>query len=426
VDQQSALEILLSGQSAFVTGAPGTGKSTVLREFGKKSPRVVAVTASTGIAATQVMGTTLHSFAGLGARSELTRSEFAALSRDSRVARRFRRIETLVIDEVSMIGPELLETVDALARHFRHLDAPFGGLQIVLGGDMFQLPPVKSREGALVFDSPSWRDLDPTCCYLEESFRQRGGELSLILAAMRTGTLQDDQVELLRSRVGAEVKGEVTRLFTHNVDVDKINAARLEEIASPVRHFKAVESGPPALSSALARSVLAPADLILKEGAWVMSCANDPAGRFVNGSLGRVLDLSGSVPLVELRNGSMKVKMEPFSFVREGEDGLRAEYVQIPLRLAWAITVHKSQGMTLDAVRIDLSRAFAYGMGYVALSRARTLEAISLDGINDRALMLDPRVFEFDESLRRASRRVESSWNREQESKERSMDDRAI
>ncbi len=415
MDQKSTLEILLSGQSAFVTGAPGTGKSTVLREFGKRSPGVVAVTASTGIAATQVMGTTLHSFAGLGAKSELSTAEFNAVCRNGRVARRFRRIDTLVIDEVSMIGPELLETVDALARHFRAMDAPFGGLQVVLGGDMFQLPPVKSRDGALVFDSASWRDLDPTCCYLEESFRQRGGELSEILGAIRSASLDESQVALLRSRIGATVSGEVTRLFTHNVDVDKINASRLEEITSPSKHFRGVESGPPALSSALARSVLAPTDLVLKEGAWVMCCANDPGGRFVNGSLGRVVDLAGSSPVVELRAGSTKVKMEPFSFVREGEDGLRAEFVQIPLRLAWAITVHKSQGMTLDAARIDLSRAFSYGMGYVALSRARTLEAISLDGLNDRALMLDPRVFEFDEEVQRASRRVESKWNNDRE-----------
>ena len=407
------MSVLMSGESVFLTGAPGAGKSHVLNEFvrsARGSGKSVAVTASTGIAATHIGGITIHSWSGLGVRTSLTQKDLALLLSRDILVRRFTSTDVLVIDEVSMLAGSFMEMLDNLASSIRGSDAPFGGLQMVLVGDMFQLPPI-SRDQVEVdfcFNSSAWRNLDPRPCYLTEQYRHVGDELQEILEAMRSGDFRPEHSQLLNARLSVPVpeNAEVTRLFTHNVDVDSMNLRQLATLAGKPVRFTATTKGAAAQTEQLTRGILAPMELDLKLGAEVMFVANDPGRGYANGSLGRVVDLEGDWPVVELASNHRRITVEPFSW-QLAEDGLvKAEVRQVPLRLAWAITVHKSQGMSLDAVVIDLSRSFTPGMGYVALSRLRTIDGLYLRGLNEMALKLDERIFDVDLDLRLKSDRI--------------------
>jgi hypothetical protein len=194
----------------------------------------------------------------------------------------------------------------------------------------------------------------------------------------------------------------VTRLYSHNMDVDSINQKHLAALQNESKKYAMQTSGAAAKIEQLQKSVLAPEQLELKRGAEVMFVANDFAKGFVNGSRGRVVDFDGNLPVVELVSGR-EIKVEPHSWMLEEDGRKRAEVAQLPLRLAWAITIHKSQGMSLDAAEIDLSRSFTPGMGYVALSRVRSMSGVYLAGINQMALAMHPAIFEFDAELRTAS-----------------------
>ncbi|MHB8191037.1 MAG: HRDC domain-containing protein [Ferrimicrobium sp.] len=411
--QTQALTRLINGDSVFLTGPPGAGKSYVLGEFVRhatKTGKKVAITASTGIAATQIGGMTIHSWSGLGVRDNLTRKDIDALSSKNRLERRYVTTDVLVIDEISMLSGSFLDMLDSLARAIRGADIPFGGLQLVLTGDMFQLPPINklSPDVDFAFHSSAWRDLDPLSCYLTEQHRQSGDALSEVLQAMRDGSFNSTHLESLNARMGVEHAGEFepTRLYSHNVDVDSINAQRLALIAGATRNYEMDLLGPSVFIEPLQRGVLAPGHLVLKVGAEVMFVANDQAQRYANGSLGRVTDLTGTWPIVKLSSTSRLVTVEPHSWILEEDGKTKAEVRQLPLRLAWAITIHKSQGMSLDTAEIDLSRAFTPGMGYVALSRLRTISGLYLRGLNAMALNMNESIFDFDADLRRRSKRL--------------------
>ncbi|WP_298445623.1 PIF1 family ATP-dependent DNA helicase, partial [Ferrimicrobium sp.] len=362
--QAQALARLMKGDSVFLTGPPGAGKSYVLREFVRLARRrgtAVAVTASTGIAATQIGGVTIHSWSGIGVRDHLTPNDLANLSSKDRLVRRYLTTDILIIDEISMLSGTFLTMLDQLVRTMRGTDEPFGGLQIVLVGDMFQLPPINrgSTEIDFAFQSNAWRDLDPLPCYLTEQHRQSGDELSEVLRAMRDASISQQHLAILNSRVGVRPTDdhEPTQLYSHNVDVDSMNTKRLARITGEARTYVMELRGPPAIVEPMRRGILAPDELTLKVDAEVMFVANDQNLRYANGSLARVVDLSEPWPVVELAVTSRRMSVEPHSWVLEEDGSKRAEIRQLPLRLAWAITIHKSQGMSLDAAEIDLSRS---------------------------------------------------------------------
>ncbi|KJE75464.1 HRDC domain-containing protein [Ferrimicrobium acidiphilum] len=411
--QAQALTRLASGDSVFLTGPPGAGKSHVLKEFVRLATRrgtAVAVTASTGIAATQIGGQTIHSWSGVGIRDHLDTSDIEAIASKDRLVHRYLTTDTLIIDEISMLSGSFLTMLDQLARTIRGTDAPFGGLQLVLVGDMFQLPPInrESDQVDFAFRSSAWRDLDPQACYLTEQHRQSGDALSQVLTAMRDGSFSQSQLDILKTRLGKEPTGafKPTHLYSHNVDVDSMNAERLARIAGTPHSYNMDVRGAQTIVEPMKRGILAPEELTLKVGAEVMFVANDQNLRFANGSLGRVIDLSGPWPVVELAATSRRITVEPHSWVLEEDGVTKAEIRQLPLRLAWAITIHKSQGMSLDSAEIDLSRSFTPGMGYVALSRLRTLDGLFLKGLNSMALRLHPSIFDFDQTVRQASSRL--------------------
>lgn len=404
---------MLSGESVFLTGAPGAGKTYVLNQFVKravKQGKTVAVTASTGIAATHIGGTTIHSWSGLGIRDSLGEWDRDWLRGNARLKKRYNATDVLVIDEISMLHGARLDMVNEACKLLRESDEPFGGLQVILVGDLFQLPPVTRGSDLLDFahTSAAWHELSPQICYITEQHRQAGDALLDLLEAMRAGQLEDAHTDSLQDRLGRkpEVGEAVTRLYAHNIDVETINSKHLAAIQTDAKVFEMQTKGTAAKVEQLVKSVLAPERLELKVGAEVMFVANNFAAGFVNGSRGRVMGFNNGTPMVELLSSGKEIRVEPHSWALVEDDRKRAEVSQLPLRLAWAITIHKSQGMSLDAAEIDLSKSFTPGMGYVALSRVRSLNGVYLTGVNAMALQLHPDIYDFDRKLQAASHQL--------------------
>jgi len=401
---------MLEGASVFLTGPPGAGKTYVLNEFIRRAQRqnkTVAVTASTGIAATHIGGTTIHSWSGLGIKDVLSDWDRDRLEQTDRLVKRYNAADVLVIDEVSMLHGKRLDMVNEVCKLLRRSQKPFGGLQVILVGDLFQLPPI-NRGGEMIdfaHTSAAWQELAPHVCYITEQHRQQDDGLLNLLNAMRKGTVDEFHEEMLRERMEAtpEAGEPVTRLYTHNIDVESINQQHLSALDSEVKTFAMETKGAVPKVEQLVKSVLAPEVLELKKGAEVMFVANNFGAGYVNGSRGRVAGFKDNLPMVELLGNGRIIKVEPNTWALEEDGKKRAEVSQLPLRLAWAITIHKSQGMSLDAAEIDLSRSFTPGMGYVALSRVRGIDGVYLKGINNLALAMHPQIFAFDERLREAS-----------------------
>lgn len=412
MDQALALEIMMSGESVLLTGPAGSGKTYVLNQFVKRSRadgKHVSITATTGLAATHLHGNTIHAWSGIGILNDIPPKFHENLHKGRRDT--IEKTDILIIDEISMLHDYRLDMVDEIARKVRKNDEPFGGIQVILCGDFFQLPPV-SRHGeppsAFVVNSAVWQTLDPVVCYLNEQHRQNDDDYLEILSALRAGDVRRRHAERLLARSEADLgkHTDVTELHTTNVDVDSINAKRLALLKDKEHHFSVTTSGKRAYVDTLKRSCLAVEDLVLKKGALVMCIKNNQEKKYVNGSIGIITGFEkiSGYPKVKLNNGR-QVVIEPDTWELIDGDKKRASLVQIPLRLAWAITVHKSQGMTLDAARVDLRRAFVEGMGYVALSRVRNLETLSLAGINQMALRVSADALLIDESLRAKSDR---------------------
>ncbi|MBI2888672.1 MAG: helix-turn-helix domain-containing protein [Candidatus Liptonbacteria bacterium] len=429
--QDETFAILKTGANVFLTGEPGSGKTHTVNRFTAwlRSHGVEpAITASTGIAATHIGGLTIHSWSGIGVKRRLSEEDLDHIAGNKRVAKRIRHARTLIIDEISMLSPRTLGLVEAACRAVRGGSAPFGELQVVLVGDFFQLPPVVTRderedaEGGLfeeeeearfAFDAPAWRALNPEVCYLSEQHRQGDAAFLEALSAIRAGRVDARHRALLASRRGVAVAQSATQLFSHNVDVDRVNNAALARIPGEAREFRMTSHGAEHVVDSLKKGCLSPEALSLKVGARVLFTKNDPAYRFVNGTLGEVTGFAdeGGYPLVRTTSGAA-ICAEPVEWVVEDGGRTLARVVQIPLRLAWAITVHKSQGMSLDAAHVDLSHAFEHGQGYVALSRVRTLAGLSLAGFNERALEVHPEVCEKDAAFRAASQAVHERYAR--------------
>lgn len=416
MDQKLALEIMLSGESVLLTGSAGSGKTYILNQFIKSSRaegKNVSVTATTGLAATHLNGNTIHSWAGIGINNSLHKNFFDNLLKGRRDT--IKNTDVLIIDEISMLHDYRLDMIEMVTRTVRENDKPFGGIQLILCGDFFQLPPVSRSDepdSSFVVNSQSFKELDPVICYLDEQHRQDDGEFLDILNAIRSGDVRKRHAGLLMTRQDAELdEDEVTELHTVNVNVDAINSKKLKELPGEEHNFQTVTTGKENYVETLKRSCLALDELILKKDALVMCIKNSNEKKYVNGSLGIIIDFEDGTgyPIVKLHNGKI-LTIAPDTWELHDGDKKRAGLEQIPLRLAWAITVHKSQGMTLDSARIDLRKTFVPGMGYVALSRVRNLESLSLMGANRMAFAVSEEALMIEETLQNQTKADEKRF----------------
>ena len=449
--QSSALDILKTGQNVFLTGSAGSGKTYTLNQYINylRARRVpVAVTASTGIAATHMNGTTIHSWSGIGIKDELSDRDLTNLSRKQFLADRLKDTAVLIIDEISMLHAKQLNLVNQVLKHVRKNDAAFGGIQVVVAGDFFQLPPIgskgESNREKFAFMSEAWLDAKFHICYLSEQHRQvseaaNGGlDLDDILNQIRRQEVTFEAIAALEATYDQDVDIKRTRLYTHNLNVNKINDKELAALEGETMRFEATATGDSKLVETLKKTVRTQDDLVLKVGAKVMFIKNNSELGVSNGTMGELIGFAAvkiddskdtsddliedtaqdaiakntknkakkdkeskekpkdkkpttqKMPVVRLNSGR-EVIAEPEEWIIEDETGdVLASYLQVPLCLAWAITIHKSQGMTLEAAEIDLSRTFELGQGYVALSRLKSLAGLQLLGMNDMSLQLDP------------------------------------
>ncbi|MBT4350017.1 AAA family ATPase [bacterium] len=412
--QSQALDILKMGHNVFLTGAAGSGKTYVLNQYIKllKQNNVgVAITASTGIAATHLNGMTIHSWSGIGIRDVLSKADIKALLEKAYLKKHFATTDVLIIDEVSMLQPSLLDLVNKVCKAFKKNEKPFGGMQVILSGDLFQLPPINRNKTATKYftESQAWGEMKAYVCHLSEQYRHNDDQLSNALDAIRSNTICDKTLNPLHKRFKAVIDKNIvaTKLYTHNIDVDRINDQELLKIKNPIEVYTMSSRGKKPLVETLIKNCLAPETLSLKKGATVMFVKNNFELGYVNGTLGTIIGFNDGEnhPIIETYSGKI-ITASPERWIIEEDDKTLAEINQIPLRLAWAITIHKSQGMTLDAAEIDLSKSFVPGMGYVALSRVRSLAGLRLLGLNDIALISDEQVIEIDKTLKVQSQKA--------------------
>ena len=434
--QAEALSIMKTGANIFLTGEPGSGKTHTVNEYvAYLRDRGIepAITASTGIAATHIGGMTIHSWSGIGIKKKLTGYDLDKLASTEYIAKRIKRTKILIIDEISMLAPETLVMVDAVCKEVRQSSEPFGGLQVVFVGDFFQLPPVVRRSepaeaesemtlfiddeepAIFAYDSPAWKKARPMVCYLTEQYRQDDDKFLAVLSAIRDNTFNESHLEHLvrRKAVEADILADVPKLFSRNMDVDRLNDNTLEAIDGAHRSFEMTSQGQEVMVAFLKKGCLSPDNLCLKIGASVMFTKNNLKEGFVNGTLGKVVEFGPITrnPIVKTRDGR-RIEVSPMEWALEENGKVRAMISQLPLRLAWAITVHKSQGMSMDEAAMDLSDVFEYGQGYVALSRVRRLSGLHLLGWNAKAFQVHPAVLEADESFRKISEEAREAFGR--------------
>lgn len=415
-DFQYALDVLdKTDRSIFITGRAGTGKSTLLQLFRKTTRKKTVVLAPTGIAALNVQGQTIHSFFGFPPKP-LDRKDI----KKRRNRRLYKNLEVLIIDEISMVRADLLDNIDYFLQINREIPMPFGGVQVVFFGDLFQLPPVVASDvEAMIFqsryDSPYFfsaevfrTGFDMEMMELRKVYRQDNRHFLRLLESVRLNQADRDDLEDLNERYIPDFESQdfYITLSARNAKVNSINRKELDDIPLPAQTYQATITG-----EFNPKQFPTEAILQIKLSAQVMFIKNDPEKAFVNGTIGKVIKLSDDKITVQIegRKGKMqdievgRMEWEILRYKPSLEDPNKIEtevigtFKQFPLKLAWAVTIHKAQGKTFDKVIIDLGKgAFEHGQTYVALSRCRTLEGIVLrQPLRPRDILTDERIVEY-------------------------------
>lgn len=425
MDQKTALNILKTGANVFLTGSAGVGKSYTLKlylDYLKARNVPYAITASTGIAATNIDGQTIHSWAGIGIKSYINQLHIDKIKKNQSKYMQIIKTRVLIIDEISMLHKDQFEAIDLVLRKLRQNEKPFGGLQVILAGDGLQLPPVSTNgepnKDKFCFMSPVWIKANFKSCYLTKQYRQADGDkLNDILNAIRAQTVTQEHVDIIAA-TSSNVLSTPLKLYTHNKDVTAINKQHFNALPGVVYTNKAKTTGKSIFVDMLKANIKAPEVLELKVNAKVMFVKNDNInGQYANGSQGTVIGferINGQFyPKVKLTSG-LTLTAEPVDWKFEGNGaGTKATYTQVPLTLAYAITTHKCQGLSLDEAEIDLSKVFEKGQGYVAISRLKTLKGLKVIGLNNLAFSLDPLLIKIDKRLQELSAELEIEYAEE-------------
>ncbi len=409
-DQRKVLQAVKEGHNVFFTGGAGVGKSLVVRKcIGALPPDSTVVTASTGVAAYQVGGVTLHSFAGVATGAASVEQCVEAVRRKKGAIDAWRRCRHLVVDEVSMVDGRYFEKLEAVARAVRNSEKPFGGIQLILAGDFLQLPPVtrKGEKRVFCFQTEAWRRCVQVNIELTIVKRQSDTDFVDILASLRKGECSLAQERILRATCNNRIEDDhilATRLCTHTEDANMINREELASLPGDAKLFSATDSHP-ALTPHLDQHTPVESRLTLKVGAQVMLMKNLNVARgLVNGARGRVVRFSrtGNWPVVRFacgREEEVRPEKWPVKGRQGGADAAALWRKQLPLRLAWAFSIHKSQGMTLECAEVNLSKVFECGQAYVALSRAKSLKSTRIVGFSRDCIVADPKVLRFYRNL---------------------------
>ena len=406
-----------SSDHYFITGNAGTGKSTLLSHFRSITGKNLVVVAPTGVAAVNVKGETIHSFFRFA--PTITPAQAREEAKKTRDPKLYRALETLIIDEISMVRADLLDSIDSFLKSVRHSEEPFGGVQVIMVGDLYQLPPVVTNEDnaaiSAIYDSPFFFSSKVMSSIndglfnkfkvvqLDKIHRQKDPKFIAILNNIRNNQVTESDLITLNNQLISD--GEYSEnhiiLTSVNAQADMINQVRLNEITGTPYTYHATVSG-----NFSERQQPAQDSLVLKTGAKVMMLNNDPEDRWINGTIGTVFALKPNEITVKIENGDV-VKVAPFNWsaykteFNQEKNQIEVKEVgsfkQMPIKLAWAITIHKSQGKTFDKVIIDFGRgAFAHGQTYVALSRCTTLSGIKLlRPISQSHIIFDKSIDEF-------------------------------
>jgi ATP-dependent DNA helicase PIF1 len=385
-EQQHALEAVSKGQNIFITGGAGVGKSYLVNEIVKSTKKSIGVCAMTGCAALLINGATLHSYLGIGLAKESVKVLAVKVRKFVTIVKRIQDLEILLIDEVSMLHDELFEKVYEFLQIIRRSEKPFGGVQMVFVGDPFQLAPV---EGNYCFTSKLWKNIEVHT--LTQNMRQAGDqEFKNLLDRVRWGKCSTDDYETLKALKTTTFPDGIkpTRLYSKNINVDAINNAELDKLPGEPMEFHTDYMNESSVKWAKSNKI--PEKCVLKIGAQVMCTRNIPALGLVNGSRGVITSFeAGYVNMRLLNNDSVRLEYIPVTPF----DNPYIVVKFVPLKLAWAVTIHSSQGMTIDALEVDLGTdIFACGQAYTGLSRAKSLSTVRVTNVLASSFVTSPTI----------------------------------
>lgn len=410
--QEVAYNHMKNGKSVFVTGPGGTGKTAIIKHFVKMYKNIIniGVTSTTGTSAILFGGVTLHSFTGIGLGTESVDKIVKKILNKHHLRKRWNELQVLVVDEISMMSPDLFDKLENIAREVRFDNRPFGGIQLVLSGDFCQLPCVDSEK--FCYEAEKWEMCVQETVYLDEIIRQKENKFQTCLNNIRLGHITSDVINTLESRIGKNLTNESgikpTKLYPLNCDVDRINEFELDNLGREGAEFYEYEmditihgsnKNKQFLEDKYRRYCTAPVTLQLCIGAQVMLLWNlDQNCKLVNGSRGVVIGFIDDNPVVRFLNGEERIIEAKTWDVKELDECILSA-TQIPLKLAYALSIHKSQGCSLDYAEIDLSEIFEYGQAYVALSRVKSLEGLSIISFDPRLIVAHPHAVDYYEKI---------------------------
>ncbi len=407
-DQSRALKVLQGTENVFLTGAAGSGKSYLLGQFLKdRDSKAFPILASTGAAAILVGGRTFHSFFGLGIMEKGVQATVERATSNKLIAKRMKQTSGIIIDEVSMLSGPVLRAAEMIARKTRGNSTPWGGLRVIAVGDFAQLPPVNpySPQREWAFQDDVWELSAFEPAVLHEIMRTQDTAFLEVLNSVRNGVVDSQVTTFLDARTASKPTSdfEGTRLFARREHVEKYNLMRLEEITTESKTFQTIYTGKPEEIEKFKKNSPIGDVITLKEEALVMLRQNDPERQWVNGSLGRIKEITDTELTILLLN-RREIRVKPCEFTlldAGGEPVVTAK--NFPVSLAWAVTIHKAQGASLDCMIADLRGLWEPGQGYVALSRAKNPNALFLEGWHPSSLKVDPAVTLFHQKLREAT-----------------------
>ncbi|XP_062105784.1 ATP-dependent DNA helicase pfh1-like [Humulus lupulus] len=453
--QEEIIDAVKGHQSVFITGSAGTGKTFLLKHIIKLlrkqyKPSQVFVTGPTGVAACAVRGQTLHSFAGIGGQTSDREAMLERVSSNKKARSRFRTAKALVIDEISMVSAQLFENLEFIARKIRGEDSSWGGIQVVASGDFFQLPPVKIKgylnsscdddDKEFAFEADCWNSSFALQVELKKVYRQSDPQFIKFLQSIRKGEFGREESEYLNQlQSSTATDSSAVKIYPRNEDVKRVNEEKMKSLGNETFVFRAIDSGSGSGSNHCRGQLnwAAPCELALCLDARVMLTMNLSVWRkLVNGATGKIVGFSridgvdddehanddedededvgtdpdtedediaticphGLLPIVKFNSGTTMVIKPATWSVKDGDD-IVAERKQLPLTLAWALSIHKCQGMTLDCIETDLSKVFEYGMHYVVMSRVKGSDGLHITGLDPTRIKAHPKVVRFYEKL---------------------------